>query len=233
MSAGRALAIIPARGGSKRIPRKNVRPFAGKPMLQHSVEAARASGCFAEIMVSTDDEEIAAVARTAGATVPFARSAAASDDHAPLATVVIEVLRSYAERERAFDEVCLLLATAPLVTAARLREGEALLRSSHADAVVPVVAFSFPILRALRLKDGRLSFMWPEHELTRSQDLEPAYHDAGQFYWLRTASFLAQRRLFAAHTVAMPLSPVEVQDIDTDDDWALAELKHAVLHRRA
>lgn len=227
-----SLAIIPARGGSKRIPRKNVRPFAGKPMLQHSVEAALACGCFAEVMVSTDDDEIAAVARAAGASVPFVRSASTADDHAPLATVVEEVLRRYAVDGRGFDEVCVLLATAPLVTPQRLREGQAKLRATGADSVVPVVAFSFPIQRALRVTDDRCGFMWPEHALTRSQDLEPAYHDAGQFYWLRVSSFLAQKRIFAAHTAALPLSPLEVQDIDTEDDWALAELKHERLQRR-
>ena len=225
MSRPRTLALIPARGGSKRLPRKNVRPFLGRPVLTYAIEAARMAGCFDEVMVSTDDAEVAGIARAAGAAVPFPRSARTSDDHATLADVVIEVLATYAARGERFDLCCCLLPTAPFVTAERLREGLARLEASSVDAVFPVVRFSYPIQRALRMDGERVAMMWPEHAATRSQDLEPAYHDAGQFYWLRTEAVIAERRVFCARSAPIVLDELEVQDIDTETDWKLAELK--------
>ena len=220
------IAIIPARGGSKRIPRKNVRPFLGRPILQYSVDAALASGCFDEVMVSTDDQEIADVARAAGARVPFFRSADASDDHATTADVLIEVLNTYADASRTFRDGCCIYPTAPFVTAGDLSAGAAALDADPSLAgVITVTRFSYPIQRALKIMDGRISMMQPEYMNTRSQDLEPAYHDAGQFYWFRVARFLETRSLMAPPTAALVLPEWRVQDIDNEDDWRLAELK--------
>lgn len=227
---GPTLAIIPARGGSRRIPRKNVRRFCGKPIIEYSIRAAIDAGGFDEVMVSTDDAEIAEIARGAGASVPFLRSSTTANDHAGLAEVVLEVLARYGELGRTFGAFCCLLPTAPFVTPERLRHGRDLLATSGADTVVPVVAFSYPIQRALRVREGRCSMLWPENYPTRSQDLEPTYHDCGQFYWMRTASLIEQGRLFAADCVAVPLPDTEVQDIDSEDDWRIAELKYGLLH---
>lgn len=227
------LAIVPARGGSQRIPRKNIRPFAGRPMLAWPIAAARESGCFDEIMVSTEDAEIAEVACAAGATVPFFRSAENANDTATLADVLLEVLDAYAAAGRVVETFCCLLATAPFVTPERLREGRALLDGSTAGSVVPVCRFASPIQRALRrTPEGRLVMFAPENYATRSQDLEPAFHDAGQFYWVRTAALRAERRLFTSDTLALELPASEVQDIDTEEDWRVAEFKFALRGRR-
>lgn len=223
------IAVIPARGGSKRLPGKNIRPFEGRPMIARSIEAALRSGLFERVMVSTDDEAIAAVARTAGAEVPFLRSAGASDDHATLADVVREVIGGYAAAGRAFDTVCCLLPTAPLLRPGRLAEGLALLEDGGFESVVPVVRFSYPIQRGLQIEGGRLGMVWPEYAEARSQDLPPRYHDSGQFYWLRTRPFMEQGTFFTARCGALVLPEAEVQDIDTEEDWALAELKYRQL----
>lgn len=227
-AAGPSLAIIPARGGSKRIPRKNIRPFRGKPMLGWPVEAALGSGLFDEVMVSTDDDEIAETARALGAEVPFLRSAKASDDHATTADVLQEVLGAYAGQGRDFPLACCLYPTAPFVTPEDLRAGRETLLAGGFDTVLPVARFSFPIWRALsRDGAGRVRFAFPDHALARSQDLPEAYHDAGQWYWFRTAPFLASGTLLGANTGSLCLPMIRVQDIDTEEDWALAELKHA------
>lgn len=222
----RALCIIPARGGSKRIPRKNIRPFLGEPIIVHPIRAAQAAGCFEEVMVSTDDEEIAAVARAAGAAVPFMRSAENASDQAGTVPVLLEVLAAYASRDRQFELGCCLYPTAVFATPALLRRGhDLLLADAETDAVIPVVRYGYPIQRSLRLDNGRLALRWPEHLQTRSQDLEPAYHDAGQFYWFRTASLRREGRLMTAHTRGFELSAAEVQDVDNEVDWQLAEIK--------
>ena len=225
------LAVITARGGSKRIPRKNVRPFCGRPIIAYSIDAALASGVFDEVMVSTDDDEIAEVAVCHGAGVPFRRSSATSTDHTPTAPVVLEVLDEYHRRGCEFDRACCIYPTAPFVTAARLREASELLETSGADAVVPVTPFTFPIWRSFTIDRDRLAFNWPEHALTRSQDLPPAYHDCGQFYFVRTSAFVSQRRLIMEHTRPIVVSPAEAQDIDTEDDWTIAELKYSLMLR--
>lgn len=229
------LAIIPARGGSKRIPRKNIRPFAGKPLLAYSVEAAQASGCFSRVIVSTEDDEIAEVARRLGAEVPFMRSPQTADDHATLADVLVEVIHALEAANEVVPEVlCCLMATAPFITPQRLQEGHQLIEHTGADSVVPLVPFGFPIFRAVQVaEEGRFSMFWPEHYNTRSQDLPQAWHDAGQFYWSRVGILKASRRLYNEHSVALPLKPWEAQDIDTEEDWRLAELKYQLLAHKA
>jgi pseudaminic acid cytidylyltransferase len=224
-----ALAIITARGGSKRIPRKNLRPFLGRPILAYSIEAARTSGLFDEVMVSSDDEEILELARTLGAATPFKRSAGTSDDTATTADVLLEVLAEYRRQGHEFDRLCCIYPTAPFVSAAKLRQADALLRESGADAVVPVVAFSFPIWRSFKIEGGRIAFNWPENALRRSQDLPKAFHDCGQFYFLRAESFLVQRRLVMDNTAPIIVPEAEAQDIDTEDDWTIAEIKYSRL----
>lgn len=228
-----ALAIVPARGGSKRIPRKNIRPFVGKPILARVVETLLASGCFAEVMVSTEDEEIAAVARSAGAAVPFARSRENANDTATTAAVLLEVLAQYGKAGKAFATFCCVYPTAVFVTPEVIRKGSELLAASDADTVIPVLRFSFPIQRAFKVQDGALKMFQPEHMSTRSQDLEPAYHDAGQFYWAKTASFLEQKTLYARKAAPLVLDEMQAHDIDSEEDWRIAEFKYSYLHGRS
>jgi N-acylneuraminate cytidylyltransferase len=228
------VAIITARGGSKRIPRKNIRPFCGRPIIEYSVHAALTAGCFDEVMVSTDDEEISKVARASGALVPFMRSPRTSTDHATTAEVLVEVLEEYGHRGVHPETACCIYPTAPFITADSLRLGLAtLLSGSDVHGAIPVVRFSYPIQRALRVRDGRVALFQPEHLKTRSQDLEPAYHDAGQFYWVRVVPFLASRNLMSSNTAAVILPEWQVQDIDTEDDWMLAEMKFQLLQARS
>lgn len=221
----RKIAMITARGGSKRIPRKNIKEFCGKPILAYSIEAALSSGCFDTVMVSTDDGQIAQVAKQYGAQVPFFRSEETSNDYAATADVILEVLSEYQKRAESYDLVCCIYPTAPFLTGERLRQAMALLEDGEADSVLPVVRFSFPPQRSVVIKDGFLQPMWPECMPMRSQDLEPFYHDAGQFYCLRTESFLKQKKLIMDKTVPLELSELEVQDIDTLQDFRLAEVK--------
>lgn len=225
------IAVITARGGSKRIPRKNIREFCGKPILAYSIEAALGSGVFDIVMVSTDDEEIASIAKTCGAEVPFLRSRENAGDFASTRDVIGEVLREYESRGQRFDELCCIYPTAPCITAERLKEAMALLKASGADSVVPVVRFSFPPQRGVVIRDGFMRFQWPEYAQTRSQDLEPFYHDAGQFYCLSVKSFSEQNVVVMEKTVPLVLPELEVQDIDTQEDWELAEIKYRLLHR--
>jgi len=226
------MAIIPARGGSKRIPQKNIRPFLGIPIIKYSIDSALLSKCFTEVMVSTDDPVIAEVARSFGAEVPFLRSEATSDDQAPLADVVAEVIASYEIIGRCFEYFCCILPTAPFVTCQRLREGFELLKKTGAGGVVPVVSFSYPIQRALKIENGLIEMIWPENRNVRSQDLPPAFHDSGQFYWMNTISFLEQKHLFVKNAIAMEINAWEVQDIDTEEDWTMAEIKYEILQAR-
>ena len=215
------LAIIPARGGSKRIPGKNIRPFLGKPIIAYSIEAALKSGLFATVMVSTDDEAVAATARQYGAEVPFMRSAAASDDHAPLADVVDEVLQEYSSRGSSFDFVCCILPTAPLISPELLQKGLHLLEESGGDSMRPVARFSYPVQRAFSMQNGALEMLYPEYRTTRSQDLEPAFHDAGQFYWMHSEPGLRGDKRYG-----FEISQRLVQDIDEEADWEMAEMKY-------
>jgi len=227
-----ALAIIPARGGSKRIERKNIRSFCGRPIISYAIGAALEAGCFEEVMVSTDNEEIAGIARELGAQVPFMRSARTADDHATTASVWQEVINLYGKQGRHFSTVCSILPTAPFVSAGQLTEAIRLLESRPDwDAVMPVVAYSPPIQRAFRLGlEGNLEMLWTEHLTTRSQDLEPRYYDAGQYYAFRPEFILKKGSLRLGKLGPILLSPMQVQDIDTEEDWALAELKYRVLN---
>ncbi len=219
-------AIITARGGSKRIPRKNIKNFCGRPILAYSIEAALGSGVFDSIMVSTEDEEIAAAARQYGAEVPFLRSRENAGDFASTAQVILEVLQEYKKQGSVFDQICCIYPTAPFLTADRLKEAMDLLEKTGADCVQPVVRFSFPPQRCLVEENGMLQFKWPQYRNARSQDLEPYYHDAGQFYCLDRESFERQGGLVMEKTVPLVLPEMEVQDIDTEEDWAIAEMKY-------
>lgn len=224
------IAIITARGGSKRIPKKNIRDFCGKPIIAYSIEAALQSNIFDEVMVSTDSEEIKTVAEHYGAKVPFMRSEATSNDFATTADVILEVLETYKAAGKEFDSFACIYPTAPFVTGARLAEAMSLLDNAH--AVLPVVRFSFPPQRAVVIRDGNVAFQYPEYERTRSQDLEPIYHDCGQFYICKTKIFMEKHTLILPRTRPFILSEEEVQDIDTMSDWEIAEAKFKVLHKR-
>lgn len=224
------LAVIPARGGSKRIPGKNIKPFAGKPMIAWSIEAARESGLFERILVSTDDERIAALARTLGAEVPFMRPAVLSDDHTPTVPVVAHAIEWALANELRPSSACCLYATAPFIRVADLRAGALQLERSRADYAFPVTSFAFPIQRAVHLNEaGRLAMFAPEHALTRSQDLVEAYHDAGQFYWGRTEAWLQGIPVMGPATAPIIIPRHRVQDIDTPEDWARAQTLFEVL----
>lgn len=227
------LAVIPARGGSKRIPRKNVRPFGGKPMIGWSIEAALASGCFDRVIVSTDDAEIADVARRCGAEVPFMRPAELSDDHTGTIPVIAHAIQHDQAQGRFATAVCCLYATAPFVQAQDLVRGLALLEQTGGDYAFSVTSYAFPIQRAVRLTPAnRVEMFWPEHFNTRSQDLEPAHHDAAQFYWGRPHAWLAGKAIFSSDSAPVVLPRSRVQDIDTPEDWERAELMLDALSRQ-
>ena len=223
------IAVIPARGGSKRIPRKNIKEFCGKPILAYSIEAALHSGIFDTVMVSTDDEEIARIAREYGAEVPFFRSAETANDYATIPLVFEEVLAEYAKRGEFFEMACCIFPTAPFVTGERLAEAVKKLEASDADTLFPVVAFSYPPQRALVIENERLVFKYPEHLDSRSQDLEKQYHDAGLFFVFRTEAFKTNKRFLVGNIVPLEISEMEVQDIDTPTDWEIAEVKYQIL----
>jgi pseudaminic acid cytidylyltransferase len=218
------LALIPARGGSKRIPRKNVRPFAGRPMIEWPIQVALTSGCFDRIVVSTDDAHIAEVARAAGAEAPFVRPAALADDHTGTIAVLRHAIGELLPQHGRGDFVCCLYATAPFVRPQDLRDGLDVVGRDGVDFALAVTAFRAPIQRALRLDtDGRVSMFDPAQFPRRSQDLEPAFHDAGQFCWGRCSAWMNTDNVFTSGCVAVPLPAWLVQDIDTPDDWERAE----------
>lgn len=223
------LAIIPARGGSKRIPRKNIKFFLGKPIIAYSIEAALKSGLFEEVMVSTDDAEIAEIALEYGAKVPFLRSEKTANDFAATFEVIEEVLLQYKTIEKKFDYACCMYACAPFVTKEKLIHSFEVLRNGNFDCVFPVMPFGFPIQRALKLEGNKTDFFYPEFSLSRSQDLEKSYHDAGQFYWMHVESCLAQKKILTKNTGSLVISEMEGQDIDNEVDWKLAELKYELL----
>ena len=216
------LCIIPARGGSKRIPRKNIKAFLGKPIIAYSIEVALSSGLFDEVMVSTDDDEIAQIAKKHGASVPFLRSKEGANDFATLSEVVEEVKEEWSTRGEKFENICLVLPTAPLISKELLQKTYLLLNESGVDSVRPIVKFAYPIQRAFKMNNkGKVSFFNPEYATTRSQDLTPSYHDAGMFYWMRWDVGLKGESKYGYE-----ISEMECQDIDTDNDWKLAELKY-------
>ncbi len=220
------VAIITARGGSKRIPRKNIRPFLGKPIIAYVIDAASQSGLFNEVMVSTDDAEIADIARQYGASVPFFRSAETADDFATTADVLTEVIARYEQQGQVFDYACCLYPTAPFITSDLLNRAFSTLIEKQFDTVYPVQPFSFPTQRAVLLRDSKVQWFQPEHALTRSQDLEPAYHDAGQFYFFNVATFRQSHRLITDNSGGIVISELDAHDIDTEVDWAVAEMKY-------
>ena len=223
------IAIIPARGGSKRIPRKNIKDFLGKPVIAYSIEAATSSGLFDRIVVSTDDGEIAAVARQWGGETPFPRPADLSDDHTGTVAVVKHALQWQRDNSVAADVACCIYATAPFVTAGDLRRGHEALQSSGKSYAFSVTSFAFPIQRALRVRDGVIEPLFPENRDRRSQEMEETYHDAGQFYWGRAEAFLNDVPIYSQHSVPVILPRYRVQDIDTPEDWRRAELMYRAL----
>jgi pseudaminic acid cytidylyltransferase len=224
------IAIIPARGGSKRIPGKNIKPFAGKPIIAHSIEVAKRAGVFDRIIVTTDSKEIAEVARRFGGETPFMRPPELSDDHTPTAPVVAHCLEWLVEHGAPAQYACCIYATAPFVQAAYIRQGCKLLSSHGVASVFSVTSFPFPIFRALKIEDnGHLSMFWPEYEMTRSNDLTEAYHDAGQFYWLNVDRFLQDRKIYTPDALPVVLPRYLVQDIDTAEDWETAEHMYKAL----
>lgn len=224
------IAIIPARGGSKRIPRKNIKPFCGKPMIAWSIEAALHSGCFDQVIVSTDDREIAEISRSYGAAIPFFRPDELADDYTPTAAVVRHAI-DWLRQENLFPQMaCCIYATAPFIRPEDIKAGLSLLESSKCDFVLPVTTFAFPIWRALRLEDGKfLRMMNPRFFATRSQELEEVYHDAGQFCWGKCEAWLGGQSAFDAKTLPLMLPRHRVQDIDTEEDWARAEYLYRAL----
>lgn len=228
----KSIAIIPARGGSKRIPRKNIKEFCGKPIIAYSIVAALQSKLFDTVMVSTDDEEIADVSKNFGAQVPFFRSKDSSDDYAPLAIVVEEVLQSYTELGETFDSFCCILPTAPFINADYLTSAYDKLCKTDCTAVFPVAQFSYPIQRALHFNEKRIEMIHPENMQARSQDLEDTFHDAGQFYFLKAETFQTEKILFTKNASAVILPELMVQDIDTEVDWQIAELKYKLVNEQ-
>lgn len=226
-----AAAIITARGGSKRIPGKNIREFMGKPMLCYAIEAALSAGIFREVMVSTDDEEIARIAKGAGAAVPFMRSAAASGDFATTDDVLMEVLEAYEKRGETFDYMACIYPTAPFVTADKLKAAMELLIEKDASGVMPVVRFSFPPQRGMAIRGGKLVYCYPENAAKRSQDLEPMYHDSGQFYCYQVERYRACRGDLPDGYLPIIVPETEVQDIDNPSDLELAEMKFRMMRK--
>ena len=227
------IAVIPARGGSKRIPRKNIRDFNGRPIIAWSIEAAHESGLFDNVIVSTDDDEIAEKARAWGAEIPFLRPNALADDFTGTSSVIAHAVRWYLHNVGPLEQICCIYPTAPLMLSVDLVSGLRILLDSGADFSVAVTAYEFPIQRALRTSStGRLEMLWPSEYSTRSQDLERVWHDAGQFYWGQTQAWLDQIPLLGPHSVPVPLPSARVQDIDTIEDWTRAEILSQLLRRR-
>jgi pseudaminic acid cytidylyltransferase len=226
----KAIAIITARGGSKRIPRKNIKRFLGKPIIQYSIEAALQSGIFDVVMVSTDDLEIAEVAKKAGAEVPFLRSEATSTDFSSTADVLVEVLERFKAEGKEFEYACCCYPTAPFITPEKLKTALEMLQQADADTIMPIAKYSVPIWWALKLNNNQVSFHWPENELKRSQDLPAAYFDTGQFYFFNVQRFLKSKSIVTNNTIGLEVPETEVQDIDNEEDWNLAEIKYRWLH---
>lgn len=229
----KALAVIPARGGSKRIPGKNIREFCGKPIMIYAIEAAISSGLFDKVMVSTDNAKIAKIARSAGAETPFMRSAATSNDYATTDDVILEVLEEYKKRGYTFEYVCCIYPTAPFVTKELLREGMDLMERYHPVQVMPMVQFSFPPQRCFVLDEkGYAVFKNPQYIVSRSQDLEKQYHDAGQYYLSKVDIYVEKKGIICDGVFPLIISELQVQDIDTEIDWKIAEMKYKLMKEK-
>ena len=222
----RKIAIIPARGGSKRIPRKNIKKFLGKPIISYSIEAALNSGLFDDVMVSTDDKEIADIALKYGASVPFMRSKKTSNDFATTFEVIEEVLLSFKALNIIFDYACCIYACAPFTSEKNLKLSYDILIDRKFDSVLPIIPFGFPIQRALKQNDLKINFFYEEYSLIRSQDLEESFHDAGQFFWINTSVCLNKKSVITDNSGSIILSELDGQDIDNEIDWKIAELKY-------
>lgn len=219
------LCVIPARGGSKRIPRKNIKPFLGQPIISYSINAAIESKLFDEVMVSTDDEEIANYSKSLGAKVPFLRSEQNSNDFATIADVIKEVIEYYGKNGEEFNQVACLFATAPFISSQKITEAINQLTNSTSNSVFFIQEFSYPILRSLKQNESNfLEMNWPENLNKRSQDLPKAFHDAGMFYVAETKAFLAENTFFTARATGILVSDIEARDIDNDADWRIAEV---------
>ena len=227
----KAIAIIPARGGSKRIPKKNIKSFLGKPIISYPIEAALKSKLFNEIMVSTDDEEIAEISKMLGASVPFLRSTKNSDDFATTVDVLLEVIEEYKKRGKVFNYVCCIYPTTPFISPEKLNHSFKFLIEKKAESLIPIVRFSYPIQRALRIKNDSLQYIYPENRNKRSQELELTFQDAGQFYWIKTDVLINQSSLVTDNSIAYEISELEVQDIDSETDWKIAEIKYQILNK--
>ncbi|WP_029032964.1 pseudaminic acid cytidylyltransferase [Salinimicrobium terrae] len=225
------LCIIPARGGSKRIPRKNIKSFMGKPIIAYSIEAALKSGLFEEVMVSTDDAEIAEIAEKYGAKIPFLRSKKNADDFSTTVDVLLEVVEEYEALGKKYNNICCIYPTAPFVTDIKLSEAFEKLSREKLDAVFPIIPFGYPIQRSYKIENNSLQFFFPEFEKSRSQDLEKAYHDAGQFYFANTAKLLVNKSIISNSTGGIIINEMEAQDIDTLEDWNLAEVKFKLMKK--
>lgn len=224
-----SIAIITARGGSKRIPNKNIREFCGEPIIAYSIKAALKSGCFDEVMVSTDSKIIAEIAMEYGAKVPFYRSKETSTDYATTRDVLLEVLNEYAKMGRKFEQMVCLYPTAPFISSDKLKDSLRVMKEKNASLVIPVVRFSYPPQRAYVIREGYLRFRWEENRNTRSQDLEPFFHDAGQFYCYNIKDYLETKGVITDNVVSIELPESEVQDIDNEQDWIIAEMKYKLM----
>jgi N-acylneuraminate cytidylyltransferase len=225
------ICIILARGGSKRIPKKNIKSFLGKPIIAYSIETAIKSGLFDEVMVSTDDKKIAEIAMKYGAKIPFFRSSKNSDDYATTIDVIEEVIKEYQDININFDYACCIYSCAPFVSIDKLKESFSKLEENEYDCVFPIVRFSFPIQRAVRINENdKINMLQPEYMQTRSQDLEASYHDVGQFYFMHAERIIKAGRLWTDNTCYVELSEIESQDIDTISDWEIAEIKYKIIN---
>jgi pseudaminic acid cytidylyltransferase len=228
----KCLAIIPARGGSKRIPKKNIKIFCDLPIIAYSINSAIQADLFDEVMVSTDDQEIADISLKYNAKIPFYRSSETANDFATISEVIIEVLKSYLKIGKSFDNVCLIYATAPFVSADNIIKSYNLLKTNDFNAILPVIRYSYPIQRALTLNNSFLKMIDEQYINTRSQDLNPTYHDAGQFFWIRTESILKGEKIFTDKLGAIIVKEEEAQDIDTIEDWKIAEYKYSYFRKK-
>jgi N-acylneuraminate cytidylyltransferase len=228
----KSLAIIPARGGSKRIPRKNIRPFCGYPILKYPIEIALTATCFDEVMVSTEDGEIAELAKEYGASVPFYRSDLTSSDASSTMDVIKEVIHMYEQIGVFFDYICCLYPTAVFIKPRFLNETLKMMIDSKADSLVSIVKYSYPIQRALQFEKGKIKMLNPNYVKFRTQDIEQMYHDAGQFYWLRPQIVLQNKEIFNNNSYGFELPEIMVQDIDNEMDWKLAEIKYEIFLKK-
>lgn len=224
------LAIITARGGSKRVPKKNIKLFLGKPIITYAIKAALSSNLFDEVMVSTDDVEIARIAKDAGASIPFYRSKINSDDYSTTSDVLHEVINDYGNREIYFDKACCIYPTAVFATPEILQSSLKQMELANASSLIPIAQFPSTIMRAFSISDNKLKRIWPENENKRSQDFNKSYYDVGQFYWFNVKDFVEKKSVLSSNTTYIIIPTNKVHDIDTLDDWLEAELKYKLIH---